>query len=99
MQLTHIPLINFRGFFLSLVLNTNKMKKLFESSFLKLLFFAFVVAYIITAFSFGDGFEMNLNPFNWDIILLIKFIVWFVLVSIIESFFVKRKKTETNPDL
>ena len=67
------------------------MKKLFESRLFKILFFSFVVSYIITAFSFVNGFDVNLNPFNWDKIFLIKFMVWLVLVAIIESFFIKRK--------
>ncbi len=67
------------------------MKKLFESRLFKILFFSFVVSYIITAFSFVNGFDVNLNLFNWDKIFLIKFMVWFVLVAIIESFFIKRK--------
>ena len=58
----------------------------------KTLFFALVVAYIITAFGLGDGFEMNLIPFNWDIFLLIKFAIFFILTAIIESFFIKMKK-------
>ena len=58
----------------------------------KTLFFALVVAYIITAFGLGDGFEMNLIPFNWDIFLLIKFAIFFILTVIIESFFIKKKK-------
>ena len=48
----------------------------------KTLFFALVVAYIITAFGLGDGFEMNLIPFNWDIFLLIKFAIFFILTVI-----------------
>lgn len=58
----------------------------------KLLFFALVVAYIAIALGLGDGFEMNLNPFNWDIYLLIKFAIIFMLTAIIESFFIKKKK-------
>ena len=58
----------------------------------KTLFFALVVAYIITAFGLGDGFEMNLIPINWDIFLLIKFAIFFILTAIIESFFIKKKK-------
>ena len=59
----------------------------------KTLFFALVVAYIITAFGFGDdGFEMNLIPFNWDVFLLIKFSIFFILVAIIEGYFIKKEK-------
>jgi len=58
----------------------------------KILLFAFVVAYIATAFGLGDGFEMNLIPFNWDISLLVKFSIFFVLTTIIENFFIKKKK-------
>tara|TARA_B100001248_G_scaffold230730_1_gene190798 strand:- start:89 stop:256 length:168 start_codon:yes stop_codon:yes gene_type:complete len=36
----------------------------------KLLFFPLVVAYIATAFGLGNGFEMNLIPFNWDISII-----------------------------
>ena len=58
----------------------------------KILLFALVVAYIATAFGLGDGFEMNLIPFNWDISLLVKFSIFFVLTAIIENFFIKKKK-------
>ena len=58
----------------------------------KILLFALVVAYIATAFGLGDGFEMNLIPFNWDISLLVKFTIFFVLTTIIENFFIKKKK-------
>ena len=58
----------------------------------KILLFALVVAYIATAFGLGDGFEMNLTPFNWDIYLLVKFSIFFILTAIIESFFIKMKK-------
>ena len=58
----------------------------------KILLFALVVAYIATAFGLGDGFEMNLIPFNWDISLLVKFSIFFVLTTIIENFFIKKKK-------
>tara|TARA_B100000674_G_C37198534_1_gene627235 strand:+ start:132 stop:314 length:183 start_codon:yes stop_codon:yes gene_type:complete len=58
----------------------------------KILLFALVVAYLATAFGLGDGFEMNLIPFNWDISLLVKFSIFFILTAIIESFFIKMKK-------
>ena len=58
----------------------------------KIILFALVVAYIATAFGLGDGFEMNLIPFNWDISLLVKFSIFFILTAIIESFFIKMKK-------
>jgi len=58
----------------------------------KILLFALVVAYLATAFGLGDGFEMNLIPFNWDISLLVKFSIFFILTAIIENFFIKKKK-------
>ena len=57
----------------------------------KLLFFALVVAYIATALGLGDGFEMNLIPLNWDIYLLVKFLIVFILTAIIERLFIKKK--------
>ena len=57
----------------------------------KLLFFALVVAYIATAFGLGNGFEMNLIPLDWDIHLLVKFLIVFILTAIIERFFIKKK--------
>ncbi|MAG19550.1 MAG: hypothetical protein CMB98_05675 [Flavobacteriaceae bacterium] len=57
----------------------------------KLLFFALVVAYIATAFGLGNGFEMNLIPLNWDIYLLVKFLIVFILTAIIERLFIKKK--------
>ena len=57
----------------------------------KLLFFALVVAYIGTAFGLGNGFEVNLIPFNWDIYLFVKFLIVFILTAIIESYFIKKK--------
>tara|TARA_B100000900_G_scaffold351314_1_gene318368 strand:- start:41 stop:223 length:183 start_codon:yes stop_codon:yes gene_type:complete len=57
----------------------------------KLLFFALVVAYIATAFGLGNGFEMNLIPLDWDIYLLVKFLIVFILTAIIERFFIKKK--------
>ena len=57
----------------------------------KLLFFALVVAYIATAFGLGNGFEINLIPLNWDIYLLIKFLIVFILTAIIERLFIKKK--------
>ena len=57
----------------------------------KLLFFALVVAYIATAFGLGNGFEVKLSPFNWDIYLLVKFLIVFILTAVIESYFIKRK--------
>tara|TARA_B100001115_G_C15515515_1_gene244354 strand:+ start:346 stop:528 length:183 start_codon:yes stop_codon:yes gene_type:complete len=57
----------------------------------KILLFALVVAYIATAFGMGNGFEMNLIPFNWDISLLVRFSIFFILTAIIESFFIKKK--------
>ncbi len=57
----------------------------------KLLFFALVVAYIATAFGLGNGFEMNLIPLDWDIYLLVKFLIVFILTAIIERFFIKNK--------
>ena len=57
----------------------------------KLLFFALVVAYIATAFGLGNGFEMNLIPLYWDIYLLAKFLIVFILTAIIERFFIKKK--------
>ena len=44
----------------------------------KLLFFALVVSYIATAFGLGNGFEVNLIPFNWDKYLLVKFLIVFM---------------------
>ena len=58
----------------------------------KILLFALVVAYIATAFGLGDGFEINLIPINWDISLLVKFLIFFILTAVIESFFIKKKK-------
>ena len=57
----------------------------------KLLFFALVVSYIATAFGLGNGFEMNLIPLNWDIYLLVKFLIVFILTAIIERLFIKKK--------
>ena len=57
----------------------------------KLLFFALFVAYIATAFGLGNGFEMNLIPLDWDIYLLVKFLIVFILTAIIERFFIKKK--------
>ena len=57
----------------------------------KLLFFGLVVAYIATAFGLGNGFEMNLIPLNWDIYLLVKFLIVFILTAIIERLFIKKK--------
>ena len=57
----------------------------------KLLFFALVVSYIATAFGLGNGFEVNLIPFNWDIYLLVKFLIVFILTAVIESYFIKKK--------
>ena len=57
----------------------------------KLLFFALVVAYIATAFGLGNGFEVNLIPFNWDIYLFIKFLIVFILTAIIENYFIRSK--------
>lgn len=57
----------------------------------KLLFFALVVAYIATAFGLGNGFEMNLIPLDWDIYLLVKFLIVFILTAIIERLFIKKK--------
>ena len=64
----------------------------------KLLFIALVVAYIATAFGLDNGFEMNLIPFNWDIYLLVKFLIVFILTAVIESYFIKKKiwKLETH---
>ena len=57
----------------------------------KLLFFSLVVAYIATAFGLGNGFEMNLIPLNWDIYLLVKFLIVFILTAIIERLLIKKK--------
>jgi hypothetical protein len=57
----------------------------------KLLFFALVVAYIATAFGLGNGFEVNLIPYNWDKYLLVKFLIVFILTAVIESYFIKKK--------
>jgi hypothetical protein len=57
----------------------------------KLLFFALVVSYIATAFGLGNGFEVNLIPFNLDKYLLVKFLIVFILTAVIESYFIKKK--------
>ena len=57
----------------------------------KLLFFPIVAAYISTAFGLGNGFEVNLIPFNWDKYLLVKLLIVFMLTAVIESYFIKKK--------
>ena len=63
------------------------MKNLLELS-LKSAF----IAYIVSAFDFIGGFEMHLNPLDWSQRKLILFAVFFILIAIIESFFIKKKK-------
>ena len=35
--------------------------------------------------------QMNLIPLNWDIYLLVKFLIVFILTAIIERLFIKKK--------
>ena len=63
------------------------MKSLLELS-LKSTF----VAYIVSAFDIVGVFEMHLNPLGWNQRKLILFVVFFILTSVIESFFIKKKK-------
>ena len=63
------------------------MKKLLELS-LKSAF----VAYIVSAFDFIGGFEMHLNPLDWSLQKIIIFIIFFISITIIESYFIKKKK-------
>ncbi len=66
---------------------TFDMKKLLELS-LKSAF----IAYIPIAFNFIGGFEMHLNPLDWSLQKIIIFIIFFILITIIESYFIKKKK-------
>ena len=63
------------------------MKKLLELS-LKSAF----IAYIPIAFNFIGGFEMHLNPLDWSLQKIIIFIILFISITIIESYFIKKKK-------
>ena len=63
------------------------MKNLLELS-LKSAF----VAYIVSAFDFIGGFEIHLNPLDWNQRKLILFVAFFILTAVIESFFIKKKK-------
>ena len=49
------------------------------------------IAYIAIAFNF-IGYEMHLNPLDWSLQKIIIFIILFISITIIESYFIKKKK-------
>jgi len=50
----------------------------------------------VSAFDFVGGFEVHLNPADWNERKLILFMLFFILTAFIESFFIKRKNEEAN---
>ena len=63
------------------------MKKLLE-----LILKSAFIAYIPIAFNFIGGFAMHLNPLAWSLQKIIIFIIFFISITIIESYFIKKKK-------
>ena len=53
---------------------------------------SYVFASETCAFDIIGGFEMHLNPLDWNQRKLILFVVFFILTAVIESFFIKKKK-------